>query len=151
MSAERRPLIFISPFVGYMIFDNNFRIVLLPAPFGPTIPTTSPLVIRKSTFLSAQNSCSSKGRSDPLLETLRKKAGIASRSELSFSPFLNFFQTLLNSITDMSRILLVKRIRQKLILVYEKSLYQNKKLLTKQNRHNLTTKNLELVSAQRHD
>src|SRR3954447_12553201 len=35
--------------------DNTFSSVLLPAPFGPTMPITSPTSTRKQTSFSAQN------------------------------------------------------------------------------------------------
>src|SRR5689334_10663764 len=43
------------PSVGGVIRDRTFSSVLLPAPFGPTIPITSPTSTSKLTSRSAQN------------------------------------------------------------------------------------------------
>src|SRR5215831_14581511 len=43
------------PFVGGVMRERIFRSVLLPAPFGPMMPTTSPTPTLKVTSLSAQN------------------------------------------------------------------------------------------------
>ena len=51
-----RPLISTRPTDGSVIRDSTLRRVDLPAPLRPMMPTTSPLLISKLTFFSAQNS-----------------------------------------------------------------------------------------------
>ena len=46
----------IRPVVGSVMRLSSLSSVDLPAPFRPMMPTTSPILISKETFLSAQNS-----------------------------------------------------------------------------------------------
>src|SRR5262245_43648891 len=54
MSAESRPYSRTSPSVGAVISDRTLSSVLLPAPFGPMMPTASPRLRLKLTSCSAQ-------------------------------------------------------------------------------------------------
>src|SRR5215216_111787 len=57
MSAARRPRMRISPSVGAVMPESSLNIVLLPAPFGPMIPSTSPTGTSTSMSRTAQKSC----------------------------------------------------------------------------------------------
>src|SRR5471032_1006635 len=52
---DTRPVRSTYPSVGGVMRDSTFSSVLLPAPFGPTMPITSPTPTRNETSFSAQN------------------------------------------------------------------------------------------------
>src|SRR5579863_8795115 len=55
-SAAILPRMVISPLVGVVILASNFRMVLLPEPLCPMIPSVSPRLTPKLTSRKAQNS-----------------------------------------------------------------------------------------------
>src|SRR5687767_5674293 len=93
-SAPTRPRTSARPSVGGMIFVNVLRMVDLPAPFRPMMPSTSPGRTWKLTSWRAQNwFAASSCRRVALPMSRRAVAGIRSRRLSWRSPRRNFFQT----------------------------------------------------------
>src|SRR3989338_2598317 len=92
MSAANRPLTRTSPMVCLEIRESSLRMVLLPAPLGPIMPTVSLGVTEKLTSRSAQNSPSFSSWPLRLVQRFRS-AGMASRKLSCLEPSWYRFQT----------------------------------------------------------
>ena len=94
MSAPTRPTIAERPMVGLRLRVSSFRMVDLPAPLGPMMPSASPGRTAKERSRTAQNSCSAS--SDGARSSLSIRlttAGTTSRRLWECSPRRNFFHT----------------------------------------------------------